>query len=303
MFPHMATPSPDEPHYSVGAVTRLTGLSAHVLRAWERRYGAVTPLRTEGGTRRYREEDVTRLRLMRTAVDAGHSIREIASLTTEQLEALAREANSSVGPDLEPLLEAIERLDTEELDRALGLHLSALGARRFGELIAVPLLHTVGERWAKGTLCVASEHLASVLVRNLLGSALRARPGPGPAPRVIFTTPPGEQHELGILASAVAASEAGARCTYLGAELPIPEIVRSAEIIDAHAVAIGIARLPAPEAERSVRELREALPDTIELWVGGAGSDTLPMPAGATAVGLDDLDRKIGLLAERVLDS
>ncbi|MDH3686480.1 MAG: MerR family transcriptional regulator [Myxococcales bacterium] len=293
----------EEPHYSVGAVTRLTGLSAHVLRAWERRYGAVEPLRTAGGTRRYREEDVQRLRLMRAAVDGGHSIREIAQLPEAQLRKLSDETKDGFQPDLEPLLDAIARLDTEELDRALGLQLAALGARDFFELVAVPLLQAVGDRWAKGTLCVASEHLASVLVRNLLGSALRRRIGPGPAPRIIFTTPPGERHELGILASAVAAVEAGAHCTYLGPDLPVLEIARSAEIVDAHAVAVGVSRLPAVEAERALRELREAMPDTVEIWLGGPGSEALQLPDGISPIEIDDLEHRIGLLAERVLDS
>jgi DNA-binding transcriptional MerR regulator len=299
----MVTRPQDEPHYSVGAVTRLTGLSAHVLRAWERRYGAVQPLRTEGGTRRYREEDVQRLRLMRAAVDGGHSIREIARLPVDQLRSLSDEVQNSSGPDLEPILDAIARLDTEEVDRALGLQLAALGARRFGELVAVPLLHAVGDRWAKGTLCVASEHLASVLVRNLLGSALRRRPGLGPSPRVVFTTPPGERHELGILASAVAAAEAGASCTYLGADLPVGEIVRSAEIVDAHAVAVGVSRLPAAEAERALRELRAELPDSVEIWIGGPGAEALELPDGVTRTEIEDLEHRLGLLAERASDA
>jgi DNA-binding transcriptional MerR regulator len=69
-------PISNEPTYSLGAVARLTGLSPHVLRAWERRYGAVRPLRTPGGTRLYRESDVARLRQLRAAVQAGHSISE-----------------------------------------------------------------------------------------------------------------------------------------------------------------------------------------------------------------------------------
>src|SRR5262249_39099710 len=76
-----------EPTYSLGAVARLTGLSQHVLRAWERRYGAVTPVRSPGGTRRYRESDVERLRLLRAAVAAGHPISEVAR---EDDDALAR---------------------------------------------------------------------------------------------------------------------------------------------------------------------------------------------------------------------
>ena len=113
--------------YSLGAVARLTGLSPHVLRAWERRYEAVTPLRTPGGTRRYRESDVARLRLLAAATGAGHPIGDIAKLSEAELR------RRTVGPEEEPrpplrlILEAIDQLDADETERLLGVQLAALG--------------------------------------------------------------------------------------------------------------------------------------------------------------------------------
>lgn len=79
----------ESPQYSIGACARMTGLSRHSLRKWEDRYGAVTPARTEGGTRRYTTADVTRLRLMRELVDSGHAVGAIAGLTVAELREMA----------------------------------------------------------------------------------------------------------------------------------------------------------------------------------------------------------------------
>jgi DNA-binding transcriptional MerR regulator len=152
---------PAEATYSLGAVTRLTGLSAHVLRAWERRYRAVEPLRTAGGTRRYRESDVARLRLLRAATDAGHPIGDIAGLPNRELERRLAVAEEPPAPPLTAFLEAAEELDAGELERLLSVQLATLGPRGFTRLVALPLLREIGERWAAGKLGIASEHLAS----------------------------------------------------------------------------------------------------------------------------------------------
>src|SRR3712207_5380935 len=116
-----------EPRYPVRVVTGRTGLSADVLRAWERRYGAVRPQRSAGGQRLYSEEDVARLTLMRRATLAGHSIAEIARLDVPALEALLEEpAPAQSGPPAEAIeavvaaaLAATERLDAGAVEGAL----------------------------------------------------------------------------------------------------------------------------------------------------------------------------------------
>ncbi len=288
-----------EATYSLGAVSRLTGLSPHVLRAWERRYGAVRPLRTPGGTRRYRESEVMRLRLLRAAVEAGHPISEVAALGDAELERRVETREAPAQGPLQALLSALHRLDVDEVERQLALQLAALGPRRFGSLVVSPLLREVGERWKAGELCVAAEHLASAAIRSLLGSSLRRR-ALAQAPTVLFTTPPNERHEIGALVAAVAAAEAGANAVFLGPDLPVEEVLAATEQLDARAVALGIARLPAREAERTLRSLRAGLPPQVELWLGGPGSDAVELPSGAQRIeSAEALEHKVGLLGAR----
>jgi DNA-binding transcriptional MerR regulator/methylmalonyl-CoA mutase cobalamin-binding subunit len=282
-------------------VVRLTGLSDHVLRTWERRYEAVRPQRTEGGTRRYRESDVERLRLLAAAVENGHPIGDIAQLPDAELRRRVEEADAGPRPPLRAIVDALERLDAEAVERLLGMQLAALGGRRFLSSVVEPLLERVGELWEKGDLSVASEHLASTAVRNLLGGALRRVGAALQAPPILFTTLSGDRHELGALACAVVAAELGANAIYLGPDLPPGEIVTAARSTRAAVVAVGVSRYaPVRQREKAVRELHAALPRGIALWVGGAGSGDLRLPQGAEHVeDVDALERKVSLVAFR----
>lgn len=298
--PETPGPSSNEPTYSLGAVARLTGLSPHVLRAWERRYGAVKPLRTPGGTRRYRESDVARLRRLRAAVQAGHSISEVANASDAELDHRLQLSPALPTPSLAPLLEAIEQLDGPGAERLLGTQLAALGPARFVRSVASPLLHAIGARWESGQLCIASEHLASSILRSLLGSALRTTSAAMQAPPVLFTTLPGEAHELGALMAAVTTADAGGHPIFVGGNLPVSEIVDAAEVVGAAAVAVGVCHVNGGDPRQALALLRESLPARVELWVGGPGSGDIGLPARVARIGdTEELERKVALLLER----
>jgi DNA-binding transcriptional MerR regulator/methylmalonyl-CoA mutase cobalamin-binding subunit len=277
---------PEAPRYSLGAVARMLGVTPHLLRAWERRYGAVRPARTPGGTRRYSEADVRRLRLLRAGIGHGHPIGEIAALPLTELERRFGALAGARATPSEALWEAVARVDGAEIERLLGLQLGALGPRVFVHEVALPLLRTVGERWRSGEVCVAAEHAASAALRSLLGAALRQR-REGEGPRLVFATPPGERHELGLLAAAVCAQERGARATYLGPDLPAEELARAAHEQRAEAAVLALACTDGEAARRELAEARRRLPPEVALWIGGAGSAALAPIEGVR--GLRDL--------------
>ena len=157
----MARPESEatEPTYPLRAAARLTGLSPALLRAWERRHGAVEPLRTPGGTRRYRATDLERLRLLKAAVDAGHRIGQVAGLDLAGLRQRAATPELSPADRLEEILAALDDLEGPEAQRLLSLQLSALGPVRFARQIAVPLVREIRYRSIDDRLCIASEHL------------------------------------------------------------------------------------------------------------------------------------------------
>jgi len=291
----------DETTYPMGAVTRITGLSADVLRAWERRYRVVEPLRTEGGTRRYRASDLERLRLVKASVDAGHRISEVARLSADDLEKLAAPAERDrSGVVIEETLEALRQLDSGRAEQLIGGQLAALGPVRCAREFGVPLVEAIGEGWEKRRLCVASEHMGSALLRSLLGATLRPTLAHRHAPLVVFATPAGERHELGLLIAALTAMGAGANPLYLGPDLPVEEIVHAADLTHAPVVALSVVVLDADRASEQLRGLRDALGDRTEVWIGGARAAELELPDGVRGIGsLDQLERAVELLTAR----
>ena len=270
------------------------------MRAWERRYRAVEPLRTPGGTRRYRESDVARLRRLRAAVQAGHAISEVANASDPELDQRLRLSPASPTPSLAPLLEAIEGLDGPGVERLLGTQLAALGGARFVRSVASPLLHAIGTRWEAGRLCIASEHLASSILRSMLGAALRTTTAGMKAPPVLFTTLPGEAHELGSLMAAVVSADAGGHPVFVGGNLPVSDIVDAAETLGAAAVAVGVCRVNGGDAAALIATLRAALPARVDLWIGGPGASQLALPERTARItDAEELERKVALLVER----
>jgi DNA-binding transcriptional MerR regulator/methylmalonyl-CoA mutase cobalamin-binding subunit len=285
--------------FSVAAVVRLTGLSEHVLRAWERRHRAVVPWRSSGGTRRYSAADVARLRLLAAGVASGHPIRRLAPLDDAALEVLLKRPEPVENPHLAALFAALDRLDLGALERQLGLQLSALGARPFLDEIAVPFLREVGSRWERGDLRPSEEHAASAALHAVLARAQRALGGPA-ANGLVLATLPGERHEFGILMAALCAQEHDVRVLYLGCDLPVDEVAEAARRSGARVVGIGIVALEPAIASRELRSLRRELPASVALWVGGAGAARLDsVPEGTVLISdLASLDTRLALLAE-----
>jgi DNA-binding transcriptional MerR regulator len=281
-------------NYSLGVVSRLTGLSPHVLRAWERRYGAVEPMRTPGGTRRYRESDLARLRLLQAAVAAGHPIGDVARLDEAELRRRASVGETQEQPPLRAVLDALDALDAEEAERLLGIQLAALGPRRFAQTVALPLLVEVGSRWERNELCIASEHLASSVIRSLLGPLLRRR-GVVPTPALLFTTLPGDLHEIAVLVAAVISVDLGANAIFLGPNMPPKEVAIAVEKAGAAAVVVGVSCFNgAATRESGLRELRKVVPSEVAIWVGGSGLEGIELPKGVEALAsLDALEQRV----------
>jgi DNA-binding transcriptional MerR regulator/methylmalonyl-CoA mutase cobalamin-binding subunit len=291
--------------YPIRAVSKLTGISIDTLRAWERRYQAVTPRRDER-RRLYTEGDVQRLHLLNAGVEKGHAIGRLAGLSDEELKVLIA-SSAMVGKDPEPakaarsgepsielssLMAAIERLDYAEAERELSLMAAVLSPRELVHRVAQPLLRQVGEAWREGHLGIAPGHMTSALLRNLLGAVVPLYRRTSPAAKLLFATPVGERHEFGILLSAMLAAGGGLGIVYLGADLPAEEIVIAARKTAPQAVVLGfIGANGTSEALRDLQVIARKLPPRIELWVGGAKTEVLANEINQTrALLIDDFE-------------
>ena len=236
--------------FPMRVVTRMTGLSADVVRVWERRYAAITPDRTDGNARRYSAGDIERLTCLRDAIAAGHSIGAIAKLPDAALRALAQPANAAsvTSPTLEPYLDAIERLDMPRAEAILARASQLLGPRQVVLELVLPLLRAVGDRWHAGDMSVAQEHAVSAQVRAHLATLIRTMVLPAGAPRMVFATPAGHRHEMGAQMAAVLAAARGVSPVYLGPDVPFEELAVACE-----RARPGARALDARPEERSAR--------------------------------------------------
>jgi DNA-binding transcriptional MerR regulator/methylmalonyl-CoA mutase cobalamin-binding subunit len=272
-----------EAHHAIKAVANRTGLSAHVIRIWEKRYGAVTPERTGTNRRLYSDEQIERLGLLRDVTKAGHSIGHVAKLPTEKLRQLAQESREICPPaphttratsPSEALLEAgvaaVKALDARALDETLKSGATQLGAQGLLQRVIAPLAQTIGDLWRDGTLTAAHEHFATATIRVFLGQAARPFAGAEQSPVLAVGTPSGQLHELGALLAGAAAANLGWHVTYLGPSLPAAEIVGAARQNRARAVALSLVYPEDdPKLVGELAAIRQSLPPEVALLVGG----------------------------------
>jgi DNA-binding transcriptional MerR regulator len=267
--------------YPIRAVSRLTGIGIDTLRAWERRYGAVTPIRDER-SRMYSDADIARLRLLRGALEQGHSIGRVAGLADAELRRLTAAAGTSaasVDParrtplDTAVITGALQKYDATAIDQQISRLAAILPPLELLRDVLLPVLAQVGDDWQRGPVGIAHEHLMSSTLRNILGSFLRLYERSDMPTRLLFATVAGERHEIGTLGAAMLAASSGLGVAYLGPDLPAREIVESVRPAGAQVLVLGLTVTPAGKArERELRTIVHDLPKDVELWAGGRGA-------------------------------
>lgn len=269
------------PHYSIRAVVEETGLPAHTIRAWERRYGVPKPVRTKTNRRVYAEEDVLRLKALHRAVESGHSIGMIAALPTEDLQKLVVAAldqqSPSGGGDLffRECQGALQDLNAESLEAQFRRASSVLGIDRFLSELILPLIAFVDVEWSQGRLSIAQEHLVSALVRTHLERLRLSIQSDRQAPRVVVATPANQHHEIGAMLAAIVAARADWNVTYLGPNLPALEIALAAKRTRASAIALSVVYPGGDSAvDAELKALGALLEPSVRLLVGGQAAES-----------------------------
>jgi DNA-binding transcriptional MerR regulator len=247
----------------IGELARRTGASSDLLRVWERRYGLLSPERTPGGQRLYSRDDEERIRRMLDHLNAGLSAAEAARLVITDQGPSAGSA-SELG---RPLAEALDGLDAGRAHGALDRLFSELGVEGTLTEVVMPYLRDVGERWECGETTVAREHFASRLLHGrLLGAAQGWDTGIGP--RAVLACPPGEEHDLPLVAFGLALRRHGWRITYLGASTPVGSM---AELVDPLEPRVIVLSAAAPTVLVGALDELRALAGRVPVAIGGRG--------------------------------
>ncbi|QRN96090.1 MerR family transcriptional regulator [Archangium violaceum] len=261
--------------YRIHVAAELSGVRVELIRAWERRYGVLSPRRTPSGYRVYTDRDVALLRRLKQLTEEGVSISEAATMLPRLLKELDAVA-PAVEPDsanvrawMDEALTAAEALDQGRVSAVLDEVLAALSPLRAYEEVLVPLQREVGERWHAGTLSVGQEHLVTQEVRARLIGLLHAAPGQGHR-RVVLACFPEEEHEIGLLGAALRIRHAGLSVTLLGQRTPAAEVGRVAQALKAELVGLSaVTDEGARVFEDTLSRILEGIPKGTPVWVGG----------------------------------
>ncbi|MGB5621936.1 MAG: MerR family transcriptional regulator [Gammaproteobacteria bacterium] len=297
--------------YPIGTIASLTGVKPITLRAWERRYGMIEPVRTSSGRRMYTREDIDLINRVVAMLDRGMRIGQVKA----ELEAQDRREQGINGDSGDPstalrrrMTTAIIRFDEDALDDAYNEALSLYSVDIVTRDVLTPMLVALGERWRAGIGSIAEEHFFGFYLRNKLGARFHHRSRGDHGSRLLAACLPNEQHENGLLLLALALHERGYRMVLLGANMPLEEI--PAATLQARCDGVVLSGSLDPSAELLAVQLpRVVAESTVPIIVGGSASvrcHDMIQAAGAEPVG-DDLEKGIqrieALLERRPADS
>ncbi len=237
-----------DPVYNTRAVVQRTGVPADTFRAWERRYGLPMPSRTAGNQRLYSERDVAIIAWLRDQTRDGLTISQAVALfrteddqpsasTTREggprpsdLEAQCRRSQNGARQDRlaayrDEVIGALVTFDAARADRAVEEALALLPLEDVCLYVLQAGLVEIGERWLRGDVSISSEHYASHFVMRKIGTLFNlSRPEVGRGP-LLAACVEGELHEVGLLLTCLFLSRRGYRIVYLGANLPIDDLL------------------------------------------------------------------------------
>jgi DNA-binding transcriptional MerR regulator/methanogenic corrinoid protein MtbC1 len=288
----MSAADPPAPHLRIGQLASRVGVSTTLLRAWERRYGLLEPVRTDHGYRLYSEDDEARVRSMLALITDGVAPQQAARLVVSGTAppVVSRDDDTSPGDDLALLGAALERFDDVAANAVFDALLGRYTVRTVLASVVVPYLANLGDRWARGEATTAQEHFASNMLRGRLFGLARGWDA-GVGPRALLACPSGERHDLGLLAFGIALRGHGWRITYLGADTPPESLQESIRVLAPNAVVLAM----------TVTADAEAVDDSLgrgapRLAIGGRGAT----PRLAAKLGAEVLDCDPVTAADRI---
>lgn len=218
----------------IGELSRRVGVSEYVLRAWESRYGLLKPARSDGGYRLYSEDDQARVALMQAYLADGLAAAQAAraAIADERPgrigeDAVGSPSRADLADSAEALRLALDEMDEPAAQAVLDRLLTDFTVESVLRDVLMPYLQELGQGWEQGEVSVAQEHFASHVIRGRLAGLARGW-GSGRGPHAILACPPGELHEIALLAFGIVLSRNGWRVGFLGANTPMDDLLQVA---------------------------------------------------------------------------
>lgn len=264
-----STSPADTEFYPIRTVSTLTGVNAITLRAWERRYGLIKPVRTDSGHRVYTRTDIDNIHRIVALLDKGVAISQVQRALGEAEKGTPRIEDTGPWAGFrERMVMAIAQFDENRLEDIYNEILALYPTDMVTRKVLLPLLVELGERWQSTEGSVAEEHFFGVYLRNKLGARFHHRNRNNTGPKLLAACLPGEQHEVGLLLFALAAHEQGYQLVLLGADMPLADLPIAAKRSQSAAIVLSGSLEPKPQM------LAEQLPALVAaagmtVFIGG----------------------------------
>jgi MerR family transcriptional regulator, light-induced transcriptional regulator len=271
----------------IGELSRRTGVSVELLRAWEKRYSLLQPARSGGGFRLYSDSDLDRVRTMQQHLDDGLAAAEAARRALLHEVPRTADAGGLVPGAQRDLAEALAEFDEPRAHAVFDRLLATLTLDTVLAEVVIPYLHELGDGWERGEVTVSQEHFASALIRGRLLGLARGW-GSGLGPHALLACPAGELHDLGLIAFGLALHARGWRITYLGQDTPLGAVGEHGEALQPDCVVLAFTR---PDALDPELEVLKRMAGTVPVWLAGAGADAgLAERSGALLLAADPVE-------------
>jgi DNA-binding transcriptional MerR regulator/methylmalonyl-CoA mutase cobalamin-binding subunit len=257
--------------FPIRTVSELTGINAITLRAWERRYGLLEPVRKASGHRLYTQEHIDLINRVVGLLDRGMRIGQVRA----HLELKHSRSDSPAEGDgdvwtryLNRMIASVIRFDELGLEATYGEALSIYPVETVTGKLLTPLLHELGRRWESNEGSVAEEHFFGFYIRNKFGARFHHRQKTSDGPKLLLACLPGDRHETGLLLFALAANDAGFVPIMLGADMPLRDLPAAAGKIDC--AAIVLSGLIQPDTSVMKQDLPALVKATsVPVFIGG----------------------------------
>lgn len=259
----------------------MSGIKAHTIRIWEKRYNILNPERTDTNIRFYCDEDLKRLLNISVLIKNGGKISRIASLSNESLRQKILELNHVSTPaengQIENLIVAMIEMDEAKFEKVLNNSIIQIGFEETLFSIVYPLLQKIGILWQIGTITPVQEHFISNLIRQKLYAAIDALPVDRNANSKTFllTLPQWELHDLGLLVYNYLIRKKGYKTIFLGQGVPIKDVIAIHEQVHPDAI---VTSFSTPMESVDMLEYLHGLSRSFKglpLYVGGIQLDKL----------------------------
>lgn len=222
--------------YSIKELENLSGIKAHTIRIWEKRYGIIKPARTDTNIRFYCETELKRLLNVAILNRHGIKISNIVSLSDSEL--TDRVISFSSDPsdaenNIENMVIAMVEMNEARFERILSRYIMHEGFENAVIKIIFPFFEKIGLLWQTGSINPAHEHFVSNLFRQKLMVAIDNLPVTDNqnAKKYVLFLPEGEYHELGLLFYYYLVKKSGKLVFYLGGSVPYNDVVETGKMI------------------------------------------------------------------------